>query len=252
VDEHVADGRAIDDSFRFHAPPSSCGYLPDRQSAMEYRWFEDLSADDFEYLLSRGWRRFGELVFRPNCPGCRECRGIRLDVATFVPNRSQRRALTRNAAVEVQFVRAEATPEHIRLHNRYHADMHVRRGWREQVIDWTDYEQTFLSGDRPFGFEFRYLRDGQLSGVALCDVTPTALSAVYFYYDPAWREDSPGTFSILQHVEHARITGRQHVYLGFWVPGCRSMAYKANFSPHELLEIMPPDRGQPAWRLVSE
>jgi hypothetical protein len=28
------------------------------------------------------------------------------------------------------------------------------------------------------------------------------------------------------------------------------MNYKANFTPHELLEIMPPDRKQPAWRPV--
>jgi len=248
----VTAGRTIQDSFRFHAPPSRRGYLPDRQSAMEYRWFEELSGDEFEYLLARGWRRFGELVFRPKCPGCSECRGIRLDVSTFVPNRSQRRALKRNAAVEVRYERAEATSEHLRLHNRYHADMHIRRGWPEHLVDWIHYEQTFLSGDRAFGFEFRYYRNGQLAGVALCDETPTALSAVYFYYDPDWRDDSPGTFSIMQHVAHAKATGRQHVYLGFWVPDCRSMAYKANFTPHELLEIMPPDRAQPGWRPVAE
>jgi arginine-tRNA-protein transferase len=247
----VDESRVIEDSFRFTASPSRCGYLPDRQSVIDYRWFDDLTPEDFEYLLARGWRRFGELVFRPNCPGCRECRGIRLDATTFAPNRSQRRALKANAAVEVRFERAEATPEHLRLHNLYHADMHVRRGWPEHLVDWTDYEQTYLSGDRAFGFEFRYYRDGQLAGVALCDETPTALSAVYFYYDPAWRDDSPGTFSILQHVERARATGRRWVYLGFWVPGCRSMNYKANFTPHELLEIMPPDRDQPAWRPVS-
>ncbi len=248
----MAEGRTIAEDFRFHAPPSRCGYLPDRQSAMEYRWFAELEAEEFEYLLERGWRRFGEIVFRPRCAGCHECRGIRLDVTSFAPNRSQRRALKRNAAVEVRFERAEATPEHLRLHNRYHADMHVRRGWPEHLVDWSDYEQTFLSGDRPFGFEFRYYRAGQLAGVAICDETPTALSAVYFYYDPAWREDSPGTFSIMQHVERARATGRRHVYLGFWVPGCQSMAYKANFAPHELLEIMPPDPAQPQWRAVTQ
>ncbi len=240
--------RPLPESFRFTAPPDRCGYLSDRQSVMDYRWFDELSADDFECLLERGWRRFGELVFRPNCPGCRECRGVRLDVPAFRPRRSQRRALKRNDDVRVEFVEAEVSSDHLRLYNLYHADMHQRRGWPLHLTDWSDYQQMFLSGERTFGFEFRYYRADRLIGVALCDVVPDALSAVYFYHDPEWRPDGPGTFSILQHVRQARETGLRWVYLGYLVPACPSMAYKANFAPHELLEIFPADDAAAHWR----
>ncbi|MFO0867402.1 MAG: arginyltransferase [Pirellulales bacterium] len=239
------------DSFRFTAPPDQCGYLPDRQSVMDYRWFDELSADEFEWLLERGWRRFGELVFRPRCPGCHECRGLRIDVHAFRPRRAHRRNLQRNADVRVELGEAQVSAEHLELYNRYHSDMQARRGWPLQLTDWVDYQQTFLSGERTFGYEFRYYRAGRLAGVALCDVVPDALSAVYFYYDPAWRPAGPGVFSILQHVQRARDSGRRWVHLGYWVPGCPSMGYKAQFRPHDLLEIFPPDETPPDWRRID-
>lgn len=240
--------RELPQSFRFTAPPDRCAYLPDRQSVMDYRWFDELSEDDFAWLLQRGWRRFGELVFRPNCPGCQECRGIRLDVNTFRPNRSQRRTLKRNDDVRVEFAEAEVSAEHLRVYNAYHADMHERRGWPLHLTDWSDYQQCFLSGERTFGYEFRYYRDDRLAGVALCDVVPDALSAVYFYHDPTWRPLGPGTFNILQHVRLANETGRRWINLGFWVAGCPSMAYKTQFEPFELLESFPADDALPIWK----
>ena len=50
----------------------------------------------YEARLQGGWRRFGPLVFRPECPSCRRCRSLRVPVATFRPNQSQRRAWKRN------------------------------------------------------------------------------------------------------------------------------------------------------------
>ncbi|MFO0821077.1 MAG: arginyltransferase [Pirellulales bacterium] len=244
--------RSLPESYRFTAPPEQCGYLPDRQSTMEYRWFDDLTDEDYAWLLDRGWRRFGELVFRPNCKGCQECRGIRLDVSEFQPSRSHRRTLKRNEDVRVEFAPAEASADHLRIYNAYHADMHTRRGWPLHLTDWSDYHQSFLSGERSFGYEFRYYREHQLIGVALCDVVPEMLSAVYFFHDPVWRPDGPGIFSVLQHVRMARETGRRWVQLGYWVPDCPSMRYKAQFQPHEILEILPPDNADPQWRKVAD
>lgn len=242
--------RPIDDGYRMFSGPSTCGYLPDQAATTEYRLIETLDAEQFGRLLARGWRRFGQLLFRPRCRACQACRPIRIDVTRFQPSRSQRRNPGRNSDVRVELAPAAVSREHLRLHNAYHADMRVRRGWPHSVIGEHEYRQTFLRDGWDFAREFRYYRDGRLSGVGLCDVVPDALSAVYFYHDPAWRPLGPGVFSILNHIRYARETGRRWVYLGFWVAGCPSMEYKRQFAPHELLERFVEDDEAYRWNEV--
>ena len=67
------------------------------------------------------------------------------------------------------------------------------------------------------------------------DALPEALSAIYCYYDPTERARSLGTFNILSLLASARERGLPHVYLGYYVAGCRSMEYKRTFRPNEVL-----------------
>ncbi len=83
--------------------------------------------------------------------------------------------------------------------------------------------------------------------MALTDVTPNALTSIYFYHDPAWRPKSPGVFSILQQMAYARQLGLTYQYLGYWVAGSRSMDYKVQYRPHELLARYPADTELPIW-----
>ena len=68
------------------------------------------------------------------------------------------------------------------------------------------------------------------------DDLPTGLSAIYFFYDPAERQRSPGTWNVLSLLDHAARRRPSHVYLGYYVAGCRSMEYKARFVPNQVLE----------------
>jgi arginine-tRNA-protein transferase len=54
-----------------------------------------------------------------------------------------------------------------------------------------------------------------------------------------------GTFMVLWLVRRALALDLPHVYLGYWVPQSRKMAYKAAFSPVEILW-----GGQ--WRTLTE
>lgn len=228
-----------------------CSYLPEETARLEFRFVPDLTAAQWQHLLQRGWRRHGLNIFRPACPACAECRSLRVDVSRFSPSKSQRRTLRKNDDVTVELALPEVSDEHLRVFNEYHADMHDRRQWRFRQSDADDYYESFLAGDWSFAREMRFLRDGRLIGVGLVDVVPEGLSSIYFYHDPEWRPRGPGTFSVLKEFEHIRESGGRYDYLGYWVSGCPSMTYKANFVPHELLDGHVRDDEGPVWSSVE-
>jgi arginyl-tRNA--protein-N-Asp/Glu arginylyltransferase len=235
---------------RFVTPPHECSYLPQETASLEYRVLVSLPVEQYAAMLERGWRRHGARFFRPQCPSCRQCRSLRVDVAKFAPTKSQRRVFRRNSDMQVVVQPPSITPDHIRLFNDYHADMSRRRGWSPHPTTAEEYHASFLIGNWSFAREMLYFRAGRLAGVGLVDVLPDAVSSVYFYHDPAWRPLAPGTFSILSEIEFCRETGRTYNYLGYWIEPCASMAYKANFGPHEVLESYVEADEAPLWKLL--
>ena len=232
---------------RIIEPPRECSYLPSETASLEYRVLFGVDEAQYEQLLSRGWRRFGTHFFRPACANCVKCRSIRIDVAAFEPDKSQRRCERRNQGIRVELGRPTVTKSHLDLYAAYHRSMHDEKGWRENETDRQDYMRSFLGGDWPFAHELRYFRGSELVGVGLIDIVSHATSSVYFYHAPDWRPDSPGTFSLLQEIALARKLGKQHLYLGYWIPENRSMNYKASFRPHELLTRYDADEVEPQW-----
>jgi arginine-tRNA-protein transferase len=236
--------------FRFIENPRRCTYLPDQVASLEYRVFDELGPVEFQRLLQRGWRRSGNYCFRPACTACGECRSLRVDVANFRPSKSQRRTLSRNRHIRVQWRRACATQAHVDLLNAWQTDMSRRKGWSPMVMTLAEYEQSFAASPSPFAFEGNYFDGDRLVGVGLVDRLPDGLSSVYFYHDPAWRPLAPGVYSVLQEIEFCRANGLPHLYLGYWVAGCRSMAYKNQYRPYELVEGRPGDDELPVWTPV--
>lgn len=232
---------------RFIAPESSCSYVPTETASLEYRIHVRMGAAEYTDMLQRGWRRHGAHFFRPACPQCTKCRSLRIDVEGFRPTRSQRKCRSRNTDIRIVLQKASVTVEHVRLYNAWHQDMTRRRGWSLQQISEEEYSNSFLIGEWAFAHEMLYLRGDVLIGVGLVDVVPQAVSSVYFYHDPAWRARGPGTYSVLSEIEYARETGRRHLYLGYAIRECPSMAYKFRFGPHELLAEYVADDRQPVW-----
>ena len=229
----------------------TCPYLADQRSTMRYRFIRHCSIETYEQLLVRGWRRFGTVFFRPNCLSCWECRSLRVDVEQFRPNRSMRRTLNRNQDLKVIERRPTISDDHIDLYNRFHNDMAGRRDWPNRQSTPIDYYLTFVDGFGDFGHELLFVDGGRLIGVALVDVLPNAVSAVYCYYDPEERRRALGVYSVLKQIELARQRGAEHLYLGYWVAGNQSMRYKANYRPHEILEGRPALDRSACWNLVE-
>ena len=232
-------------------PPSACSYLPSQIASLQVRLRSQLSGEAYEQWLQRGWRRHGIQFFRPACPECACCRSLRVPLARFRRSKSQRRIWQKNRDVRVEIGAPLVDSAHLRLFDAYHRDMQQRRGWPFAAIDAEAYVNAFLSGVFEFALEFRYFRKNTLVGVGLVDQTPQALSSVYFYHAPAWRPDGPGTFSLLREMQFAAQQGLQHHYLGYWIADCPSMAYKARFRPHEILQQYVTHTEAPCWIEVS-
>jgi arginine-tRNA-protein transferase len=221
---------------RFIASPSPCGYLPDEWWRLEYELVLQATPADYMARMLQGWRRFGDTFFRPRCLTCRACRSLRVLVDRFRPDRSQRRCGKLNeGTVRLSVGRPSVTRAKLRLYDRYHAYQADAKGWPEHPAkDAESYARSFV--DNPFPTqEWCYYLDDRLVGVGYVDDLPGGLSAIYFVYDPDERHRSLGTWNILNLIEHARGRGVPHVYLGYYVPGCASMAYKTRFVPNQLL-----------------
>ena len=233
-------------------PGSECSYLPEERSRFGVKLFAEIAAEDYAELLARGWRRQGSSFFRAECPACAKCRSLRVDVKSFRPTKSQRRCLKRNAHVSLTVRPAGATAEHADLYNRWHADMHDRRGWPPDATTAEEYRANLVGPGYEFAREFAYHDGDRLIGVGLVDAVPGALNSIYFYHDPAWRPLGPGTFSALSEIRYAAETGRAWVYLGYWIPEHASMAYKNRFGPHEILTGRPGPGERPGWRGTND
>jgi leucyl-tRNA---protein transferase len=222
-------------TFRFLAPDDRCSYLPDQMARMEYERFTELTLDEYADLMMAGWRRFGHTLFRPRCARCQACQSLRVDAARFRPNRSQRRARKLNeGTVTLEIGEPRLSWSRLDLYRRFHAERALKRGWSERDEDPMSYHDSFISNPFPTE-EWAFRIQGQLVGLGLVDALPVGLSAIYFVHDPGHQHRGLGPWNILCMIEEARRRGVPHLYLGYWVAGCLSLAYKASFRPHEIL-----------------
>jgi arginyl-tRNA--protein-N-Asp/Glu arginylyltransferase len=230
--------------------PHACTYLPSRQASLEVQVLLDVTAAELEVMLERGWRRFGPMYFRPACTACGECISLRLPAARFSPSKSQRRAARACASLRRVVGPPVVDGARLDLYARWHAMREDVRGWEANPQTRERYAVEFAFA-HPAAREAAFYDDTRLVGVGLFDETPRALSAAFFFYEPDYAHRSLGTANVLSLLDDARATGREHVYLGYCVEGCASLAYKASFRPHELLEGRPSMRERPVWTLAD-
>ena len=175
-------------------------------------------------------------MFRPRCPACDACRSLRIIVEQFQPNRSQRRARNVNEGViHLKIGRPAVTQEKLDLYDAFHAYQAETKGWPEHAPkDATEYASSFVENPFPIE-EWCYYLDQRSSASAMWIACRVVYSAIYFVYDPNERHRSLGTWNVLTLIDQAEKQGLPHVYLGYFVDGCRSLAYKANFLANEVL-----------------
>jgi arginine-tRNA-protein transferase len=223
--------RLLEDTELPLGEPHPCPYLPGRTARQLVVQPPSFAPGLYHAFMDLNFRRLGPVVYRPACPSCRECRSLRIPVREFRPSRAQRRCAVRNAEVSVEIGPPEPTAEKHDLYRRYLAARHDG-----QMTGSAEEFHQFLYDAPPLTLELTYRWQGRLLAVGIADLEPEALSAVYCYFDPEAPGRSLGILNVLALLGECRRRDLPYLYLGYWVPGSPTMAYKAHFRPHELLE----------------
>lgn len=215
-----------------------CSYIDGRIARSQVAGpSEQINSTLYGDLVRQGFRRSGAYVYRPHCDHCQACASIRVPVAEFRPNKSQRRARRQHANLKTHISKPHFSEAHYALYQRYQKARHAEGGMdQDDVAQYIE----FLVNTRvdSYMIEFRETGDNdapnELRMVSIIDQLSDGLSAVYTFYDPLDGQ-SYGTYNVLWQIERARLLDLTYVYLGYWIQDCGKMSYKTRFQPSELL-----------------
>jgi len=216
----------------FASTAHDCAYL-DRQSAVTV--FADpeapMNVSIYSALAEIGFRRSGSHVYTPHCPTCQACVPTRLPVASFRPNRNQRRTLNRAADFSIDIGEAVFNDEAFALYKKYISHRHAGGG-----MDNPDPEKylEFLSCHWSHTEFVQFRWQDQLIAVAVQDVLTRGLSSVYTFFDPDFSAVSPGRYALLWQIAETRRRNLPWLFLGYWINNCQKMLYKQEYRPIEL------------------
>lgn len=217
----------------FRTAEHKCSYLPEKQSRTLFLDPElDYSATLYEELTHSGFRRSGKHLYRPDCKTCQSCIPSRIPISDFQLKRKHRRVLNRNQDIKLDIQQAEYRAEDYALFEKYvnlrHADGDM---YPASVASYQD----FLATTNEFSRHLRFMLNDQLVALAVTDDIESGLSAIYTFFDPEMNDRSLGVFAILSQIQVCADQQLPYLYLGYWVPGCRKMEYKTQYTPIELL-----------------
>ena len=207
-----------------------CPYGLPFQAVYNQALFDSMPDFIMETYLASGYRRNGNIIYNMHCSECRACVPIRLDPKEFKPNRNQKRVWNRNRDVSVETTPLTCGAENLELLEKF---LSARYPGRDSSP--LDYYTGFFLNHITSTVEFRYRLGSELIGVAIADLSTTWLNVVFFYFDPAAENRSPGTYNILYLIDFCRRQEIQFIYLGYWIEDVKAMSYKAKFKPHQIL-----------------
>lgn len=211
-------------------PAHDCSYLDHTSAQMVFLDPEQPVNRPMLSQLSRyGFRRSGDLVYRPECQSCHECYSCRVPVQQFQPNSQQKKTLKRNQDLHYQMQPVHALSDlHYQLYEKY---IHLRHADGEMYPPNPEQFEKFLKQSCADSHFLEIWLDQHLICVSVFDIFDDGLSAVYTFFDPDYAKRSLGVYAVLALIEQTRQRNLPFVYLGYWVPNSDKMNYKIQFQP---------------------
>ncbi|NOQ30991.1 MAG: arginyltransferase [Helicobacteraceae bacterium] len=226
---------------------SKCSYLENFKQKTHYKIIENCTTEECDNMIERGWRRFGQMFFRPICQECSSCESFKIDVDNFTFTKSQRRVIKKNEDLQLIIRQPSLTQNHLDIFKKYHEFKQNMRGWDKQNVTPNNYYSSFVQGFEDFGHEILYFEDEKLIAVDLIDILPNGISSIYFYHDPDSKKRSLGHYSLYRQILLAKQKGLKWIYLGYYVEGCQSLEYKKDYKPYLTLQGRPHEEDSDVW-----
>lgn len=217
----------------YQTSPHPCSYLAGQEART---LFVDPAVPVTEALYSRlitaGFRRSGEHLYRPACDHCQACLSCRVRVREFAPNKRFRRVWNSNQDLHSRLIKDLDEPQFFELYCRYINTRHAQGDMYPPALEQF---QAFIAKKTDSTQFHGFFLEDRLVALCVIDELDHGLSAMYSYFDPELQQRSLGTYMILWQIEKARRLNLPYVYLGYWIRDCNKMRYKTDFRPLELL-----------------
>ncbi|MFT5756907.1 MAG: arginyl-tRNA--protein-N-Asp/Glu arginylyltransferase [Alteromonadaceae bacterium] len=212
----------------------ACNYLPNQLERLLVATDPRLqNSRHYSWLIAQGFRRSGEQIYRPHCVNCSACQSIRVLVNDFACSKSQKRNVKRNNQFHVK-TSLQQKDLYYPLYEKYINTVHA-----DGTMYPANYEQfeSFIKSDVTQQMFLEVWDDDKLISVAVMDVLNNALSAVYTFYHPEYRNNAIGIFSILMQLKLAKEHNKMYLYLGYQIDDCQKMNYKNKYHPFQRLVL---------------
>ncbi len=213
------------------SPEHPCPYLSQQQERVAVILDPELhTVDYYEIFLANGFRRSGAQIYQPYCRHCQACQPIRINAQQLQLTKSQKRLW--NKAHTIRAHLSDRLNENwFDLYQAYITARHQNGSMypanRTTFLD-------FISSNWLKPHFLHLYQDEELIAIAVTDVLPNAMSALYTFYQP----DHPlslGTLAVLIQIQQCQLANKQWLYLGYQVDDCPAMNYKVRFQQHQRL-----------------
>jgi arginine-tRNA-protein transferase len=193
---------------------------------------EQASPEELDRLWAQGWRHFGTYFFRYSVAlhwgGIHTVIPLRVDLARFVPSRSQKRILAKNRDLTVKvrdsFIDGEKTELFLRHRRRF------KNNIPDSIYDFL----TEQPANKPcLNREVSIYEGKKMVAASFLDVGERSTSAVYSMFDPVETKRSLGIFAILQSIQYSIELNYSYYYIGYAYREPSIYDYKKNFGALE-------------------
>ncbi|WP_105901853.1 arginyltransferase [Vibrio gangliei] len=213
------------------SPNHPCSYLPEQQERIAVLMDDALHTEDnYAVFLANGFRRSGNMVYKPHCQSCQACQPIRVAIADIQWSKSQKRLLNKTKHFTWEF-KTDLDENWFELYERYIEKRH-RNGSMYPANQKLFHD--FIFSDWLTPKLLHVYEDGKLIAVAVTDDVPYALSAFYTFYEPE-HPLSLGTLCVLLQIKQCQKMQKDWLYLGYQIDECPAMSYKVRFQRHQKL-----------------
>lgn len=186
---------------------------------------QQLTAQELDAYLERGWFRMGQTIFTTNFAHVKDqilsTIWLRVKLTEYTGDRAFKDLSKRYARFTLAVQPAELTLEKELLYARYRESLQFSVSeslqhllfWKEATSIYNTYEVT--------------IRDnGELFACGFFDLGESSAEGIVSFYNPEYKKFSPGKFLIYSKMQFCKERGLTYFYPGYFVPGNPFFDYK--------------------------